>query len=377
VNNMAKSSARFSAVFVLATAVAACGLPRAGPDRDELLASDFEQGGDTHIVAVDQRVNMAAGEVAGSGFSESFRNAPTKGPDTINRGDVLGLVIYENVTEGLFAGTEGGPGALEQVQVDDDGFIFIPYAGRIRAADRTPEQLRQIITEQLDAQTPDPQVLVKRVAGDGATVSVSGDVVGQGVFPIERPTLRLTAMLAEAGGASVPAEAAQISITRDGRRESVWLTDLYENPSFDIALRDQDRIIVEEDRRSFTVMGATGRQNRVPFETPTISAMEALSLVGGLSTNVADPTGVFVLREEPAHVANEVLQRDDITQPRRFVYVIDLTEPSGMFNARDFDIRDEDTVYVTEAPFVSWQKRIGALTGSLGTASQVQSAIPD
>ncbi len=376
-NNMAMSSARFSAVFVLATAVAACGLPRAGPDRDELLASDFEQGGDTHIVAVDQRVNSAAAEMARSGFTESFRNVPTKGPDTINRGDVLGLVIFENVTEGLFAGSEGGPGALEQVQVDDDGFIFIPYAGRIRAADRTPEQLRRIITEQLDAQTPDPQVIVKRVAGDGATVSVSGDVVGQGVFPIERPTLRLTAMLAEAGGASVPAEAAQVSITRDGRRESVWLTDLYENPSFDIALRDQDRIIIEEDRRSFTVMGSTGRQNRVPFETPTISAMEALSLVGGLSTNVADPTGVFVLREEPAHIANKVLQRDDITGPRRFVYVIDLTEPGGMFNARDFDIRDEDTVYVTEAPFVSWQKRISALTGSLGTASQVQSAIPD
>ena len=376
-NNMAKSSARFSAVFVLATAVAACGLPRAGPDRDELLASDFQQGGDTHIVAVDQRVNSAAAEIAGSGFTEAFRNVPTKGPDTINRGDVLGLVIYENVTEGLFAGSEGGPGSLEQVQVDDDGFIFIPYAGRIRAADRTPEQLRQIITEQLDAQTPDPQVLVKRVAGDGATVSVSGDVMGQGVFPIERPTLRLTAMLAEAGGASVPTEAAQISITRDGRRESIWLTDLYENPSFDIALRDQDRIIVEEDRRSFTVMGSTGRQNRVPFETPTISAMEALSLVGGLSTNVADPTGVFVLREEPAHIANKVLQRDDITGPRRFVYVIDLTEPGGMFNARDFEIRDEDTVYVTEAPFVSWQKRIGALTGPLGTASEVQSVIPD
>ena len=107
-NNMAMSSARFSAVFVLATAVAACGLPRAGPDRDELLASDFEQGGDTHIVAVDQRVNSAAAEMARSGFTESFRNVPTKGPDTINRGDVLGLVIFENVTEGLFAGSEGG-----------------------------------------------------------------------------------------------------------------------------------------------------------------------------------------------------------------------------------------------------------------------------
>ena len=371
------SSARLGAAFVLVTAVAACGLPRSGPDRTELLAGAVEQGGDTHVVAVDQRVSMLATESTGTGFSAAFRQAPAKGPDTINPGDVLGLVIFENVTEGLFTGAEGGPGALEQVQVDDDGFIFVPYAGRIRASGRTPEQLRQIVTEALDAQTPDPQVLVKRVAGDGATVSVSGDVVGQGVFPIERPTLRLTAMLAEAGGASVPSEAALVSVTRGGQRESVWLTELYENPGFDIALRNQDRIVIEEDRRSFTVMGATGRQNRVPFQTPTITAMEALSLVGGLSTNVADPTGVFVLREEPAHVANKVLGRNDITRPQRFVYVLDLTEPGGMFNARDFQIRDEDTVYVTEAPFVSWQKRIGALTGSLNTASQVQSAIPD
>jgi hypothetical protein len=31
------------------------------------------------------------------------------------------------------------------------------------------------------------------------------------------------------------------------------------------------------------------------------------------------------------------------------IYVLDLTEPDGMFNARDFAIRDGDTVYVTEA----------------------------
>ena len=51
--------------------------------------------------------------------------------------------------------------------------------------------------------------------------------------------------------------------------------------------------------------------------------------------------------------------------------MLDLTEPNGMFQARDFAIRDGDTVYVTEAPFVQWQKTLSALTGSVGAAAGV------
>jgi mannose/cellobiose epimerase-like protein (N-acyl-D-glucosamine 2-epimerase family) len=43
--------------------------------------------------------------------------------------------------------------------------------------------------------------------------------------------------------------------------------------------------------------------------------------------------------------------------------VLNLTEPTGLFEARDFQIRDGDTLYVTEAPFVQWQKTLGAITG--------------
>jgi polysaccharide export outer membrane protein len=48
--------------------------------------------------------------------------------------------------------------ALTEVQVDGQGYIFIPYAGRIKAAGQTPDGLRQAITRKLDTQTPDPQV---------------------------------------------------------------------------------------------------------------------------------------------------------------------------------------------------------------------------
>ena len=56
--------------------------------------------------------------------------------------------------------------------------------------------------------------------------------------------------------------------------------------------------------------------------------------------------------------------RDDLIGAQRMVYLLDLTEPNGMFEARDFVVRDGDTLYVTEAPFTQWNKTISALTGS-------------
>lgn len=126
--------------------------------------------------------------------------------------------------------------------------------------------------------------------------------------------------------------------------------------------------MVEEDTRAFVTLGATGTQTRVDFETQTLSAIEALALVGGLNTALADPTGVFVFRNEPAEIANAVLGRNDLVGAQRMVYVLDLTQPTGMFEARDFLIRDGDTVYVTEAPYVQWQKAIGAVAGTAGAA---------
>ncbi len=373
----ATRGARLLALCVLVTVVAACSLPRPGPNKAELFAGSVQEQGDAFVVGVNDRVTRATSIVPALGFTEEFRNAGRLGADTINQGDVLGLSVFENVPESLLAPPEARAAVLDEVQVGGDGYIFVPYAGRIRAAGRTPEQLRVAITEELDAQTPDPQVMVRRVAGDGATVTVVGGVGAQGVYPIERPTRTLSAMLARAGGVAIPTKIAQVSVTRADREARVWLEDLYRDPSLDIALRNNDRIVVDEDTRSFTVLGATGAQSEVPFESQTISAIEALARVGGLNPAAADPTGVFVLRNEPAEISNAVLGRDDLTGAQRFVYVLDLTEPNGMFQARDFAIRDNDTVYVTEAPFTRWQRILGGLTGSLGVAAQADTLTSD
>ena len=367
--NLGPKATKIVAFTLVAVMVASCGLPRSGPGKRQIYAGSVQKQGDAFIISVNSRVTQATSVQPVLGFSDGFLNAGVVGSDILHPGDTLGLAIWENVDDGLLAAEGANATDLTEVQVDGAGFIFVPYAGRIKAGGNTPEALRRIITGKLDTQTPDPQVIVRRVAGDGATVSLVGGVGQQGLFAIERPTRTLSSMIARAGGISIEPEVAQITVIRGKHRSKIWFEDLYSNPEFDIALRAGDRILVEEDSRAFTVLGATGAQNRVEFVTQTLSAIEAIAQVGGLNSNLADPTGVFVFRNEPAEIANSVLGRTDLQGTQRFAYVLDLTQPTGVFDARDFVIRDDDTVYVTEAPFVTWNKTISALTGSLASVN--------
>ncbi len=368
-NILTSRKSRLAALLVLTTTLAACGLPRSGPNKQEIFSGSVQKQGDAFVVDVNDHVTQATAIVPSFGFSDAFLNAGQVGSDTIHAGDTLGLTIWENVEDGLLAGAGANATVLEEVQVDGAGFIFVPYAGRIRAAGNTPEAIRRIITEKLDEQTPDPQVLVRRLAGDGSTVSITGSVGGQGIYAIERPTRTLTAMLAKAGGVTIEPEITQVTVFRGNEQGKIWFQDLYKSAKFDIALRSGDRILVEEDTRAFTALGATGSQNRVTFTTQALSAIEAIAQVGGLSSSSADPTGVFVFRNEPEEIANQVLGRTDLVGAQRMIYVLDLTKPNGIFTARDFVIRDDDTVYVTEAPFVQWSKTLNAITGTLNTAN--------
>lgn len=363
---------RIAGLFVLVLGAVSCGLPRPGPNKREIYSSSVQRQGNAFIVTVNERVVQHTSLAPLLAFDSKFVKAGKIGSDIIRPGDVLGLQIWENTSDTLLGGATANNSSITEIQVDATGSIFVPYAGRIKAAGNTPEQLREIITKKLDAQTPDPQVLVRRLAGDGSSVSVMGGVGSQGVYPIESATRSLTAMLAKAGGITIEPEVAQIKVTRGGQTGKVWLGDLYDHPESDIALRPGDRIFVEEDTRSYTALGATGTQTRIPFSSQKLSAIEALAQVGGLSSQTADPTGVFIFRDEPAELANAMLGRSDLVGAQRFAYVLDLTEPNGVFIGRDFLIRDGDTVYVTEAPFVQWNRTLGVLNSGIGTTASVR-----
>ncbi len=365
---------KFLALAITSLAIAGCStLPRVGPNKSEIYRGSVNKDGNAYVLAVDSRVAKFANLAAQSGFSAEFRNAGAVVTDLVRSGDVLVISVYENVEAGVL-GTAGVPSNLSEIQVDRSGNIFVPYAGRIKAAGRTPDNLRRILTSALASQTPDPQVIVRRAAGDGSTVSIIGSGA-QGVYPISQGTTHLSGMLALAGGVTTEPENTRISIVRGSRRGSVWLRDLYNDPKQDVHLRPGDRIIVEQDIRRFTVLGAISTQGLTTFPKPTMNVLEAVAYAGGLSGQTSDPTGVFVLRDEVGSVANTVLARNDIRGTARMAYVLNLTKVNGLFTARDFQLRDGDTIYVTEAPYYQFTKILSSLITPIGNAATIQNAL--
>ncbi len=363
------------AVALAATLVlAACALPRPGPSTKEIEAGARENGGEVYVVRVDPVIAAVTDAEPVLGFGSGFTNAGVASTDVINPGDVLSITVWENVDNGLLASVGQKVTVLDQVQVDERGRIFMPYAGTLIASGKSPDQLRDLITRSLETQTPDPQIEVRRQAGDGAAVSLIGSVGGQGVYPIEASTRRLTSMLAKAGGVTIDPDVAQISVRRGGQTGRVYLQQLYDDPSMDIALRPSDRIIVEEDRRTFVALGAAGSQSRVPFPKARLTAAEALAEVGGLAGDTSDPTGIFIFRRETAAVAARVLGKPQMPEGERFAYVIDLTQPNGIFLAREFLIRDGDTIFITEAPFVGWARVLEATSSTLNFGTTIVNA---
>lgn len=342
------------------TAVSACGVPRSGPDYREVTApAPVDMPYD--VVRVTAAVAAATRLDERSVFPASFTSAAPENTGTLAAGDVVTVTVWENIEQGLLNPQGIGATALPPSRVDAGGSIFVPYVGAVRAAGRSPAQLRETIRARLAEQTLNPQVDVFPAEARGRVVSVQGQVRAPGLYAIEPPTRRLLPMLARAGGVAEDPEVVRLRLRRSGTSADIWVQDLYDDPRNDVALRAGDALIAERDRRIFTALGAVGRQATVPFPSREVSAARAMGTVGGLLDASADPTGVFVFRQELPEIATRVVPGASGAGTGRIIYLIDLTRPGGMFLAREFLMRDGDTLYVTSAPFTAWMKVLQSL----------------
>ena len=91
-----------------------------------------------------------------------------------------------------------------------------------------------------------------------------------------------------------------------------------------------------------------------------ISALEAISLIGGVTDSRANPKGILVLRDYPT----SAVQADGSGPTHeRVVFTLDLTTADGLFSAGQFPILSGDLVYATESPLIA----TGTVLGLVGT----------
>lgn len=374
-----------SFVVAVGMSLAACGafLPNAGPTTQEIIGGDPEQTLDFAIAELDVQAVTATQTPAPAAFDLNFRGTGIESAGVIGVGDLLSVSIWENLEDGLFTSAGSKQAVIPSVRVDEDGTIAVPYVGRIRAAGLRPFDIQEAIRKRLEEQTLQPEVLVGRAEIASRAVTVQGSIGAPGVYPLTLHQDRLLSLLASAGLSADAEELTEVTIRRGDASASGWLDMVYEDPGANLALRSGDTIIVNRRNWAFNAFGAVGRTGRQQFQTRDMSLLDAISAMGGLNAQNANPTGVFLFRrEEPAVLSqltrldetahgldDELLARFDGPQP--VVYQLELNRSEALFLAGEFKMRDGDTIYVTEAPYAAWRKVLSVIIPTLGTAGSV------
>lgn len=355
---------RIAAVAICA-ALAGCGItPAAGPSRDEIVRSVYspQEEGEPPFAWIDvnaQSLAILARRAPPTlrGFFGDYRPPASQ---AIGVGDSLQITVWEAAAGGLFSAGDAGnitPGsrsaAIPDQMVGRDGSVTVPYAGRIQAAGRTPQQVEAAVVERLRGKAIEPQALVNVTRNLSNTVTVTGEVANGARVPLTMRGDRIMDVIAAAGGYRSPVHETFVSVTRGNRTARAPIHALLANPREDIFVRPGDILTIERTPHTFTVAGATGSNSVQGFDARGLTLEEAIAKAGGLEDNRADPDGVFVLRYEPAslvrefpNVAPSLLRQQTVP----VAYHLNMRDPTALFAARRFPIRDKDILYVTNAP---------------------------
>lgn len=246
--------------------------------------------------------------------------APATGSEyKIGPGDVVRVLVFQN------------PDLTTESRVTESGVIAFPLIGTARIGGLTATEAEQRIADALRTgnfvKQPQVSLLVTQVRSN--LVSVLGQVGRPGRYPIETAELRLTELLATAGGVNpTGADLVTVTGTRAGKpfRTEVDLTKLFgsERRTDDLLLQNGDVVWVDRGPTMY-IYGEVQRPGVIRLER-NMTVLQALATGGGL-TQRGTERGMRLHRRGPDGKIN-------ITTPT-------MDEP----------LRDGDVIYVRESIF--------------------------
>jgi polysaccharide export outer membrane protein len=355
-------------LVLVALLLGACSqLPTTGPTRQEVEDAVALPGQSiVQIVDVDDGIarRLLAQRRVGL-FSDALGNdKPAEAG--IGAGDSLEISVWEAPPATLFGGGSVDPRTPNSVRsttfpeqvVDAQGFVSVPFAGRIRVTGLSPQQVEAEVVRRLTGKANQPEVIVRRLRNASSTVTIVGEVTNSVRMPLTPGGERLLDALAAAGGVRQPVSKTTLQVTRGGKFHSLPLDVVIRDPRQNVPLQPGDVLTAMFQPLSFTALGATGKNEEISFEAQGISLAQALARAGGLVDSRSNPQGVFIFRLEQAS-ALDWPRRPATTTPDGLVpviYRLDLRNPATFFVMQSFPVQHKDILYVSNAPAAEIQK---------------------
>ncbi|MEO0317261.1 MAG: hypothetical protein RL404_938 [Pseudomonadota bacterium] len=291
-------------------------------------------------------------------------------PYRVEAGDVLQVVVWDHpelsasmlpavpVAGGAGAGIAGSPMQPSSgFEVDQDGMLDFPYAGKLKVAGMTSGEVHALLTQRLARYLKQPRLTLRVLNYRSKRVYVDGEVKAPGVQPINDIAMTLTEAINRAGGMNPAADQSRIMVSRDGRTYQVNLPQLVQrgvNPSSVIlAHGDVVRVPSREESKIF-ISGEVTAPRALAMRNGRLTLNEALGEAGGINPVTGDARQVYVVRR---------------TQDQSFVYQLDANAPGALAMAEGFELNPKDVVYVAATPLTNWNRTISAMIpGALPTA---------
>lgn len=369
--NFLKTMGKMLGKSALVIVLSACTPPQDVANIDHVLAGAQEAGATFGVQIVTQNTlalvqawpDSHPGQTAGW-----INHETTKADSAIKPGDRLSLAVWDNDESSLL----GQPGQkviqLQNLRVSGTGTIFVPYVGEVLVAGLTTAAARSFLQDKLKGIMTSAQVELNATAGLQNSVDVISGVSKPGPFPLVDAGATITTALAQAGGISGNVLNPQVRLQRDGKMYKISAEKLLSQPAFDTTLRGGDKIFVQADPRYFLSLGAAGREAVIDFPRDTVTTLEAMSLIGGVNQDLANPKAILVLRVYPPAAVSSTSQNGP--PKAQMVFAFDLTTADGLFSAGAFPIQDRDLVLVTQSPLVNTSNVVRLVT-SMFTSSRL------
>lgn len=324
------------------------------------------------VINLDERALVQRPRPAMIDFATGLGYSSAVG-ETVGAGDVLQITIWEAPPAVLFSAslnttsleTSRSTG-LPEFLVGPSGRISIPFAGLVQATGRTLPQIEQDIVARLRGKAHLPQAAVRLLRNMSANVSVVGEVSSSTRMPLTPKGETILDAIAAAGGTKQPSDKMTIQVSRAGQVFSMPFSEVINDPRQNVILRSGDVVTALFQPYSFTVLGASGKNDEVNFEATGLTLAQAMGRVGGLQEGRADPKGVFLFRwEDPAQVPDRdasVAARPDGRIP--VIYRIDMKDPATYFAMQNFAVRNRDVIYVSNNPVAEFQRVLGLIAST-------------
>lgn len=377
---MAFKKARIKIGLIALMLLAACGsLPRGAGLQTEVLAevdqpnTDGTEGTLPEEFAVEPitRDSLAryAGWPANHEKSYSWLDRAGGGRSTaVSPGDTVSISIWVSEDNSLLTTPGQRVVELPPSLVSPSGEVFLPYVGQTKISGKSVEEARRIVEDAYSAISSSAQVQLSVEAGRRSSVSLVGGVATPGPYPLSDSGVTVLDMLAAAGGVPETVVNPQIRLQRGDRTYGISMDRVLNDTELNATVVGGDRIYVEGDERYFLSLGAAGSKAQHHFPQDRVSALDALSIIGGLAEERANAQGILVLR-----TYGEKSIRADGSGPRhvRTIFTLDLTSADGLFSAGEFQIRSGDLIYVTESPLIGTRNIFAIVTSAFGLLARV------